>query len=68
MRVFPNAKVILTVRDDPEAWYTSVRESVLKFHDVTREFPASLAVSLLVGNLTDDVRQVSFIDIKQYKR
>ena len=27
MRVFPNAKVVLTVRD-PEKWYTSVKSTI----------------------------------------
>jgi hypothetical protein len=29
MRVFPEAKVVLTVRDNPEVWYKSVKVSVL---------------------------------------
>ena len=28
MRIFPNAKVVLTVRDNPEAWYNSVKETI----------------------------------------
>jgi hypothetical protein len=30
MKAFPNAKVILTVRDNPEGWYKSVKESIYK--------------------------------------
>ena len=28
MRIFPNAKVLLTIRDNPEAWYKSVKETI----------------------------------------
>ena len=28
MSAFPNAKVILTVRDNPEVWHKSVEESI----------------------------------------
>ena len=28
MRAFPNAKVILTVRNNPEVWHKSVEESI----------------------------------------
>ncbi len=28
MRIFPNAKVVLTVRDNPEVWYKSVKETI----------------------------------------
>jgi len=28
MKVYPNAKVILTMRDSGEIWYKSVRESI----------------------------------------
>jgi hypothetical protein len=30
MKAFPNAKVVLTVRDNPESWYKSVKESIFQ--------------------------------------
>lgn len=30
LKVYPNAKVILTVRDSPEAWYNSVKETIFR--------------------------------------
>ena len=35
MRVFPNAKVVLTVRD-PEKWYESVRGTIYQARNFTR--------------------------------
>ena len=30
MDVFPNAKVVMTVRDNPEKWYDSVNNSIIR--------------------------------------
>ena len=47
MRIFPDAKVVLTVRD-PEKWYTSVKQTIYK----TRTFldgPIGFVVWLFGG-------------------
>jgi len=40
MEVFPEAKVLLTVRD-PVSWYVSVRDSIVKFHNIEKLWPYS---------------------------
>ena len=38
MEVFPDAKVILTIRD-PEAWYKSVRDTIYQINHNSNSFP-----------------------------
>ena len=47
MEAFPDAKVVLSVRN-PQTWYKSVRESIYKFH-VLREDPAVRIFGYLIG-------------------
>ena len=49
MYMYPNAKVILTVRDDPEKWYRSVRDAIKPYYDSTKDFPHSLATAAFFG-------------------
>ena len=42
MEVYPNAKVILTVRDDPESWHRSVNESILAGSSKNRHLTISI--------------------------
>ena len=41
MEVFPEAKVILSVRD-PENWYKSVKETIYKGNSDRRKFPMNI--------------------------
>lgn len=43
--MFPNAKVILTVRE-PETWYESVKGSIYNVRGVHKRFPSNLALWL----------------------
>lgn len=45
MQVFPEAKVVLTVRE-PEAWYNSVKNSIFSMHRLADSFPSSLVLKL----------------------
>ena len=45
MVAYPNAKVILTVRN-PETWYTSVRDSILAVTEMSRTIPMSWFMAL----------------------
>jgi hypothetical protein len=38
MRIFPNAKVLLTVRDNPESWYKSVKETIYTIIGLSYKF------------------------------
>jgi hypothetical protein len=40
MRIFPNAKVVLTVRDDPQSWYKSVVATIHSFSKLSNRFEA----------------------------
>ena len=42
MKAYPNAKVLLTVRDNAEGWHKSVKESIFK----TIEMNAGMCFSL----------------------
>jgi hypothetical protein len=42
MEVYPNAKVILTVRDDPKGWHRSVNESILAGSRMSKQFNISM--------------------------
>merc|ERR1711976_737773 len=39
MEIFPEAKVVLTVRDNPETWYESVKNSIYKAKNLHKFFP-----------------------------
>ena len=41
MEVYPNAKVVLTVRD-PEAWYKSVKETIYLLNVNKNSFPENI--------------------------
>ena len=47
MEVYPNAKVILTVRDDPKGWHRSVNESILAGSSMNHQFTISMFQRLL---------------------
>ena len=38
MKLYPNAKVVLTVRDSPQAWYKSVYDTIYKISFLTAKF------------------------------
>jgi len=46
MEAFPDAKVILTVRD-PHKWYTSAKETVVRHRETLTAFPFNIAGWLL---------------------
>ena len=54
MRAYPNAKVILTVRD-PESWYKSVKESIYYGYEMQQKFPNNLTIRLLMGTKAIEV-------------
>ena len=41
MEAFPEAKVILTIRE-PETWYESVKNSIYNLRNLHRTFPVNL--------------------------
>ena len=45
MEVFPDAKVVLTIRD-PGSWYKSVFETIYQLHQIVRKFPMNILVKL----------------------
>ena len=45
MDVFPNAKVLLTVRD-PESWYKSVKETIYQGNEEGKKFPMNIMRAL----------------------
>ena len=49
MRAYPNAKVVLTVRD-PESWYKSVKESIYYGYEMQQIFPNYLTGKLVMGS------------------
>lgn len=59
-KVYPNAKVILTVRDSPEAWYNSAKETILRRYVNTRP-PIFLVIDMLLFN-RELVKMWKFID------
>ena len=56
MEVFPNAKVILTVRE-PETWYKSVKGSIFQMRDMYKKFPFNLL--LWINGRWDHMRLVN---------
>jgi len=54
MVAFPNAKVLLNVRD-PVKWYTSVKESIFKAHSTMDSWPCSWFFTLLGRKDTNDL-------------
>ena len=54
MRVFPDAKVVLTVRSS-ESWRQSVENGILRTQKIIRKFPASWLVKLGGGSKKTDV-------------
>ena len=59
MEVFPDAKVVLTVRD-PESWYNSVKGTIFQMNENVNKFPLNILTKLdgssvfhsMVSNLT----------------
>lgn len=47
MQAFPNAKVLLTVRDNGEGWYKSVKESIYNLVGVNADFACSTFMRLI---------------------
>ncbi len=47
MEVYPNAKVILTVRDDAKGWHRSVNESILAGSSMNKQFTISMFQRLM---------------------
>ena len=43
MEVFPDAKVILTIRE-PEAWYESVKNTIYKTKNIHQIFPMNMLI------------------------
>ncbi len=41
MKAFPNAKVVLTVRN-PETWQASIKNTICKMRDIHNDFACSL--------------------------
>jgi len=54
MVAFPNAKVLLNVRD-PVKWYTSVKESIFKAHSTMVSWPCSWFFTLIGRKDTNDL-------------
>ena len=48
MKAFPDAKVILTVRD-PTKWHDSVANAIMRSQEIMRKFPQSVLMSLTCG-------------------
>lgn len=48
MKAFPDAKVVLTVRD-PKRWYESVKNSILKNRAVLDDFAGSIFLTMIGG-------------------
>ena len=51
MEAFPEAKVLLTVRD-PESWYKSVKETIFQFCQSSKSFPINVLTKISGGSLT----------------
>ena len=65
MEAFPDAKIILTVRD-PEKWYESVKNSIFKAKDIYQTFPMNLM--LWFGNRYNTMKVVSDISTKPIQK
>ena len=59
MEIFPEAKVVLTVRDNPETWFESVKNSIYKAKNLHKFFPLNLYFWLM-GNY-NNMKMVSQI-------
>ena len=56
MEVFPDAKVILTVRE-PETWYKSVKSSIFQMRNLYKSFPFNIL--LWINGRWDHMRLVN---------
>jgi hypothetical protein len=52
--VFPDAKIVLTVRE-PEKWGESVQNTIILVHTALQNFPGSLVLRLFGGTHKNDV-------------
>ena len=69
MEIFPEAKVVLTVRDNPETWFESVKNSIYKAKNLHKFFPLNLYFWLM-GNYNNMkmVTQISNDPIRGAKK
>ena len=61
MEVFPDAKVILTVRE-PETWYKSVKNSIFQVRNMYKSFPYNIL--LWINGRWNHMRLVN--DLSEY--
>jgi len=62
MEIFPDAKVVMTVRDNPEKWYDSVHGTIYQINLAANSFPLNILTKLdgsaafhdMAGNLMKD--------------
>ena len=62
MEIFPDAKVVLTIRDNPEKWYDSVHGTIYQINLAANSFPLNILTKLdgsaafhdMAGNLMKD--------------
>ena len=57
MEAYPNAKVLLSVRD-PQKWYTSVKNTIYQFYLMGNVFPYNIFFRLMDGKLSNMVANV----------
>lgn len=65
MEKYPDAVVVLTVRDSPEAWYTSVKETIFQGHIQGRSIPSRF-VSAVVPSARTILRFLDSVWLKQF--
>ena len=65
MEAFPDAKVILTIRE-PETWYESVKNSIYKMKNFHRVFPINLY--LWLSGYYQNAKMVQEISIKPVRK
>ena len=51
MEAFPDAKVVLTVRDNPEVWWKSVKETIYIFSHLPLQFHIRYLLTLTNAKL-----------------
>jgi hypothetical protein len=62
MEIFPDAKVVMTIRDNPEKWYDSVHGTIYQINLAAKSFPLNILTKLdgsadfhdMAGNLRKD--------------
>ena len=56
MESFPEAKVVLTIRD-PDAWYKSVKETIYQGNVEAASFPGNIASKIMGVSRADEMIQ-----------